>query len=131
MELRISDIIEEKRIRQNLGDLSELMKSMRQFGLMNPILVDENNNLIAGGRRLEAARRMGWTSIEVKVIPRPDSAEALEMEIDENIHRKNLTPDELADAWERLKKLKNPGLFRRLWNAVRDLFKRIFKRTES
>lgn len=128
MEMRVNDIVEEKRIRQNLGDLSELMKSMRQFGLMNPILVDEQNKLIAGGRRLEAARRMGWTTIDVKVIVHPNPVEALEMEIDENIQRKNLTPDELADACELLEKLKNPGFFRRLWNALRGFFNRLFRR---
>lgn len=128
MEMRVNDIVEEKRIRQNLGDLSELMKSMRQFGLMNPILVDEQNKLIAGGRRLEAARRMGWTTIDVKVIVHPNPVEALEMEIDENIQRKNLTPDELADACELLEKLKNPGFFRRLWNALRGFFNRLFHR---
>ncbi len=129
MELPIGDIIEEKRIRQSLGDLSELMKSMRQHGLINPILVDEKNRLIAGGRRLEAARRMGWSSIEVTVIPRPTDTEALEMEIDENIHRKSLTPDELADACDRLRKLKNPGIFRRVWRKIRDFFKKLFRRS--
>lgn len=128
MKKRLEEIIEEKRIRHNLGDLSELMKSIRQFGLMNPILIDEENKLIAGGRRLEAARRLGWSTIEVSVIPRPNAIDALEMEIDENIHRKNLTPDELADACERLQKLKNPGLFRRMWNAIRDFFKKLFSR---
>ena len=129
MELPIGDIIEEKRIRQNLGDLSELMKSMRQHGLINPILVDEKNRLIAGGRRLEAARRMGWTSIDVTVIPRPSEADALEMEIDENIHRKSLTPDELADACDRLRKLKSPGFFRRVWRKFQGFFRRLFRRS--
>ena len=41
MELPIGDIIEEKRIRQSLGDLSELMKSMRQHGLINPTQTDQ------------------------------------------------------------------------------------------
>jgi len=129
MELSVGDIIEEKRIRQNLGDLSELMKSMRQHGLINPILVDEKNRLIAGGRRLEAARRMGWSTIEVTIIPRPSEAAALEMEIDENIHRKNLTPDELADACDRLRKLKNPGIFRRIWRRIRGFFRKLLRRS--
>ena len=128
MEMDITNIIEEKRIRKDLGDLSELMRSMRQFGLMMPILVDEKKRLIAGGRRLEAARRMGWTSVEVKVISQKDAAEALEMEIDENIHRKNLNPDELADAYGRMKKLKNPGIWLRILKALQNLFKILFRR---
>jgi ParB family chromosome partitioning protein len=62
------------------------------------------------------------------VIDGEDSATQLEIEIEENTQRKNLTSDELAEAYFRLDRLRNPSLFRRIWDAVRRFFARIFSR---
>ncbi len=128
MKVKIEDIIVKKRIRRSMGDLTTLSKSLKQYGLIHPILIDSENNLIAGERRLESARIIGWTTIEARVIPRPSEVDALELEIDENVYRKPFTSDELSDAFEKLDRLKNPRFFRRLLNNLKGFFSRIFSR---
>ena len=126
--IELRSIAVRNRVRRNLGDLSSLMASMRRHGLMNPIVVNQRHELIAGHRRLESAKRLGWERIPALVIDGEDSATQLEIEIEENTQRKNLTSDELAEAYFRLDRLRNPSLFRRIWDAVRRFFARIFGR---
>ena len=128
MQINVNDIVIKHRIRINLGNLTQLMESMRRHGLMNPVLITQNRELIAGNRRLESAKRLGWTTIEARIIDSLDEADKLEIEIDENLHRRSLSPDELADGYARLTRLKNPGFFRRIWQKIRDFFRRIFRR---
>lgn len=126
MRMSVHDIIIKPRIRKNLGDIGALMESMKKYGLLNPIAINPLGELIAGHRRLESARRLGWQYIEVVMIEKESEIEKLELEIEENVQRKNLTPDELADAYERLERLRNPGFLRRFLEWIRNLFKRIF-----
>ena len=128
MRMSVHDIVIKTRIRRNLGDIGALMESMKKFGLMNPIVINTEKELIAGHRRLESARRLGWSDIEVVILEKDDEAEKLELEIEENVQRKNLTPDELADAYERLERLRNPGLLKRILDWLRALFRTLFKR---
>lgn len=128
MQLQVSEIIIRDRIRKNLGDLSGLMESISKHGLMNPIVVNSKKELIAGHRRLESVRRLGWETIQVRVITNLDSATKLEMEIEENLHRKSLAPEELADAYVLLDKLKRPSLVTRILLWVKNLFSRLFKK---
>jgi ParB family chromosome partitioning protein len=128
MQMRIDEIIVRKRVRKDLGDVSQLMESMKNHGLMNPIVVTSEKELIAGHRRLDSAKRLGWKTIEVQVISKPSDYDKLEMEIDENVYRKNLTADELADGYTRLERLKNPGILWRLWKALISFFRRLFGR---
>lgn len=130
MRMQIEQIRMQKRVRKNLGDLGPLMESMKKYGLLNPVTVTSENELIAGHRRLESAKRLGWTTIDVTVLDRPDEIENLEIEIEENTQRKNLTTDELAEAYLRLEKMKNPGFLRRLWAAIKRFFRRLFGRKE-
>ena len=51
--LKISEIIIKDRIRKEMGDLVSLEKSIHKLGLLHPIVISENNELIAGKRRLE------------------------------------------------------------------------------
>ncbi|MFQ3620170.1 MAG: ParB N-terminal domain-containing protein [Spirochaetales bacterium] len=128
MQMRIEDIKIRKRVRKSLGDLNALMESMRKYGLLQPIVVDSENNLIAGYRRLEAAKQLGWKTISVVVLGRTEEVDRLQMELEENIQRKDFTMDELSDGTLRLEKLKNPGFFYRLWikfiRWIRNLFSR-------
>lgn len=125
--VNIESIIVKKRIRKNLGELDSLMKSMRGFGLMNPIVLNEKNELIAGERRLEAAKRLGWTSIPATIVKHEGELEKLELEIEENLHRRNLTPDELAEGFSRINRLRHPPLLVRIWRAVIAFIKRLFR----
>lgn len=128
MQVRIDTITFTKRVRHDLGDLSSLKESLRQHGLLNPIVITSDNVLVAGHRRLEAAKQLGWNTISVRIVDQTDASEQLEMEIEENTQRKNLSTDELAEAYLRLDKLKNPGFFRRMWSALVAFFKRLFGR---
>ena len=102
---------------------------MRRHGLMNPLLVNKNKELIAGQRRLESAKRLGWKSVEVYVVDKEDDLQRLEMEVDENLQRKSLTIDEVSDAYSRLNRLKNPGFFVRFWRALLRFIRRLFGRS--
>ena len=124
--MELSKIIIRKRVRKNLGDLASLMDSLRRHGLMNPVVINTRNELIAGHRRMESARRLGWSTIEVRVIEGEDKADLVEMEIEENTQRKNLTTDELAEAYIRLDRLRHPALLVRLWRAIVRFFRRLF-----
>ena len=104
------------------------MDSLRRHGLLNPVVINSRNELVAGHRRTEAARRLGWKSIEVRIVDSNDEAQLVEMEIEENTERKNLTPDELAEAYLRLEKLRNPNVFMRIWRAIGRFFRRLFRR---
>ncbi len=126
MQIEISRIIIKNRVRKNLGDLSSLMESIRRHGLMNPVVINSRNELIAGHRRTEAARRLGWAQIEARVVDGTDAAQLVEMEIEENTQRKNLTSDEITDAYLRLDRLRNPGFFTRVWKAIVRFFQRLF-----
>lgn len=131
MQVRIDEIVIRKRIRRNLGDIVPLMESMKKFGLMTPIIINKENVLIAGRRRLEAAKQLGWRTINATVVDKDDPLEKIEMEVEENVQRRNFTTDELADAYTRIDRLKNPGFFRRIWNAVTRFFRRVFRRRSS
>jgi ParB family chromosome partitioning protein len=115
-----------KRVRKNLGDLTSLMESMKRYGLLSPIVINSRHELIAGQRRLVAATRLGWRNIMVRVVDDIDVVDELEIEIDENTQRKNFSTDELAEAYIKMDRLKHPGIFRRMLNALGRFFRRLF-----
>jgi ParB family chromosome partitioning protein len=127
VQVELSRIIIKNRVRKNLGDLASLMDSLRRHGLLNPVVINERNELIAGHRRMEAAKRLGWGTIEVRVVDGQEKADLVEMEIEENTQRKNLTTDELAEAYLRLDRLRHPSLFVRIWRAVVRFLCRLFR----
>jgi ParB-like chromosome segregation protein Spo0J len=86
------------RFRADYGDLEGLAQSIGQIGLLQPIGVDKYYKLVFGARRLEAARRIGWTEIPAHVV---DVESLLIGEYSENEFRKEFTPSErlaIADA---------------------------------
>jgi Domain of unknown function (DUF4326)/ParB-like nuclease domain len=91
------------RHRTNHGDLSDLVDSMRQLGQLQPIVVTPDLRLIAGERRLTAARSLGWAEIEAKIAHDiTDAAALLRAERDENTCRKAFTPTEEHSLYEAL-----------------------------
>jgi ParB family transcriptional regulator, chromosome partitioning protein len=117
--VEIDTIRSKNRVRQEEGDLSDLMNSMRLHGLLNPLTITEHRTLIAGQRRLEAARRLGWSTIQCRIIAEDNEQALLEIEIEENTTRKDFTSDEMADALLRLDRMKNPGWWRSFLNWIR------------
>jgi ParB family chromosome partitioning protein len=127
MQIPVQDIIIKKRIRRDMGDIPGLAARMKHYGQINPIMITKSNILIAGGRRLEAAKYLGWKSINAVVADVDEKAARLEYEIEENIQRQEFSSKEIIQATRELNKLKNPGFFRRILNAVISFFKRIFR----
>jgi ParB family chromosome partitioning protein len=110
-----------------MGNIVALADSMKRYGQMSPILLNNRNQLIAGGRRLEAARYLGWRTINAVVIDTNGDLSMLEYEVEENLQRQNFTDGEIAQAAQRLNKLRNPGFFRRIWNAILRFFRKLFR----
>lgn len=84
--------------------LSELTISIQEVGVLQPILLREQNGryeLIAGERRWLAARRAGLSSIPA-VVRRVQDVESFEQAIIENLHREDLNPIDEAVAYHRL-----------------------------
>jgi ParB family chromosome partitioning protein len=92
-QIRINDVIVGERFRKELGDVKALAQSIEKIGLLQPIAVDENGKLIAGHRRLEACRSLGWTEIPCHVV---NLGEIVKGEYSENVERKEFTPSELV-----------------------------------
>jgi ParB/RepB/Spo0J family partition protein len=79
------------RQRKELGDLAGLAASIRDVGLLHPIVVKPDNTLVAGQRRLEAVKLLGWQDVLVRVI---DLEDVIRGELAENEFRKDFTPSE-------------------------------------
>ena len=88
--LKIRDIKVEQRIRSDYGDINGLSVSIEKFGLLHPICIDKNNNLVAGERRLKAHEKLGREEIEVKYLEDLTDVQKKEIELEENIQRKEL-----------------------------------------
>jgi ParB family chromosome partitioning protein len=94
--------------RESFNDtaIDELAASIREKGLLQPLLVRPNRNgsgyqLIAGERRFRAAQRAGLERVPIAV-REVDDVEALELALIENLQRENLNPVEEARAFKRL-----------------------------
>lgn len=68
MKIQISDIIIGERRREDMVDIEGLAESIATYGLLHPIVTDEKNRLVAGGRRLAAYASLGWQQIGAKSI---------------------------------------------------------------
>jgi ParB family chromosome partitioning protein len=127
MQVLIEDIRVKKRLRKDMGDIAALAESMKRFGQISPIVLSKSNVLIAGGRRLEAARSLGWKTINAVIAEIPGDVSRLEYEAEENFQRRDFTPEEAAEAKRRIYQSQNPGFFRRILAAVLCFFKKLFK----
>ena len=105
MQIKISDIrINPGRRDTQQRNVEELARSIAAVGLLNPITLDQNNTLVAGLHRLEAAKLLGWAEIECNIIGM-NSLQAELAEIDENFVRADLSHRELGDLLLRRKEL--------------------------
>jgi ParB family chromosome partitioning protein len=88
--------------RQHLDGIDELAESLRAHGLLQPVVVRRcgtGYELVAGHRRLEAAKQAGWTEIPALVRAETDD-QAYILTLVENLQREDLTPKEEAAALE-------------------------------
>lgn len=98
--ISITSIIVEGRYRKDMGDLEGLATSIAEIGQIQPIVINKDRRLIAGGRRLEAMKMLGRETIAASVFDL-DDIDALKVERDENDQRKEPTISErvaLAEA---------------------------------
>lgn len=87
-EILIEDIIIENRAREDKGELEVLASSIDDIGLIHPILVDKKMRLLAGERRIRATELLGRKKIRAEMRTGGDE---LQVEFDENVHRKPFT----------------------------------------
>ena len=92
---------------------------------------NSKKELVAGHRRLESCKRLGIETVQVRVVSDHDEAGKIEMEIDENLHRKNLSPEEIAEGYLRLEHLRRPGIFRKIARWFGSLFSRLFSKKQK
>jgi DNA modification methylase len=78
------------RIRKELGEIEKLAESIKKFGQLQPVVINQNNELIAGGRRL-AACMIADIPVKVCYVDAIDHMLMREMELEENVQRKALT----------------------------------------
>lgn len=116
--MKIEKIQIADRFREDLGDVSDLAASIAVHGLMHPVVVTLDGRLIAGHRRIEAAKSLGWTEIKVTFIDGVvDAADLLRMERDENTCRKDMTPSEKIALGRALEELERPKAKARMSEA--------------
>ncbi|MGA2035581.1 MAG: ParB/RepB/Spo0J family partition protein [Thermoguttaceae bacterium] len=87
----------------DVAEMQSLAESIAEHGLLQPVVVrrvQDRYELIAGERRLRAARQAGWTDVPVHLI-RADDRQAAELAIIENLQRKDLNPLEKAASFQR------------------------------
>ncbi len=90
--------------RQVMGDLSELMASIAEKGIIEPLVLRQRGDryqIVAGERRYQAAIQVGLKELP-GVIRDGDDNEVLEIALVENLQRKDLTPFEEAEAMHSL-----------------------------
>lgn len=104
--LPLESIIVDRDIRQRRKiEVTDLVISLRQNGLINPIVVDREAKLIAGERRLTAAKELGWQEIDVRYADTLDPIELQILELEENIKREELDWQDQVDATARIHQL--------------------------
>ena len=106
MKVKLDDIIVGDRVRRDFGDIEGLAVDIQRHGLYHPIILDEKYNLLMGERRLRAHKLLGMEDIEVKFIKDADELTKKEMEIEENLRRKDFTWQEEITAKDEVHKIK-------------------------
>ena len=97
------------RFRKDYGDVAQFAAGIADVGLIHAIPITPDGKLIAGGRRLEACKLLGWTHVPVSVVDCDDIERA---EIAENTERKDFLPSEI-DAIRRAHEAKQKAAARK------------------
>lgn len=111
--LPLSDITKGPRQRKELKDVASLADSIKRLGLIHPIVCTRDGTLVAGERRLEACRSLGWSSISIQFADTLDEIELQKLELEENIKRVDIPWQDQVAATEKLHDLmeiENPNI---------------------
>lgn len=105
----VAAVVVGERFRKELLHMPNLVHSISKLGLLHPIVVNSRNELIAGRRRLEAVKRLGWGTVPARRIDTLDDAvAALTAERDENTCREPLSLTEMVELGKRIEELEKP-----------------------
>ena len=122
--ISIASVQVSTRIRKDPGDLTELADDLKKHGLINPITVMDCQNgqyqLIAGLRRLEAAKLVQMPEFRATVLSPMQAEEMLEIEISENEQRLNFTTAERLEYAEKIKAIEQAKARERMSLHARD-----------
>jgi ParB/RepB/Spo0J family partition protein len=109
MRLKVSEIIVRDRYRKDFGDLNELALSINEYGLIQPIVVTPEGDkyrLLAGERRLRAHQILKRDEIEAIPWDQLTEIQKLEIELEENLHRKEFEWQEEVEIKLKIDQLK-------------------------
>jgi len=105
--VKVADVKLDDRVRYDYGSLQDLAEDIQKNGLIHPPVVDEELNIVAGGRRFSAVRDvLKWDEMLVDVRKGMDDLQRKEIELAENLHRKDLTWQEAVLARKQIHELK-------------------------
>ena len=114
----IKDVKVGQRVRKEYGDLEALANSIGRHGQLQPIVLTDDNLLVAGERRLEAVKLIGQDTIDAVFRAELDATQLKELELEENIRRKDFTWPEEVTALSDLYDLKQARYGARAPNGV-------------
>jgi ParB/RepB/Spo0J family partition protein len=133
VDIKDIDVVSNTRKHFDSDSLIELSNSIRQIGILQPLVLHKDPQevkytLICGERRLKAAEAAGLTEVPCMVYDRLPADTVLEMQITENLQRKNINAMEESDAFEQLVKrgISTPELIaEKLGTSVRYVYDRL------
>lgn len=108
--VRTADLILTQEKRQRIDhDVTDILPSIKARGIYNPIIVDEDYNIVAGARRWLAAQEAGMLEVPVRLVTDLSPIEKKIVELEENFYRKDLTWKETANALYEIHQLYSVG----------------------
>lgn len=126
MQIPLKDIKIPPRIRDRKVDVNDLVESLSEFGQLQPIILNQDYELIAGYRRYKAAKKLGWNTIDAKIIDVKDRKKRILIELEENQIRKNFNAEEIEKAKKVLEKYNKRGFFYQLWLEFIEFIQKLF-----
>ena len=103
----IDSIQMDDRYRKDFGDIEDLAMDIKINGLINLPVITPKYQLIAGERRIQAMKFLGYTEVEVKFMDIRDEEHRLDLEIAENVMRKDFSKIERLEFAERLERIES------------------------
>jgi ParB family chromosome partitioning protein len=105
----ISSIVIGERYRKDFGNLEPLKQSITELGLLHPVVIDGENRLLVGGRRLEACKQLGMKTIPAVVAASLATLrQRVIAERDENVCREPFKPSEMVAVGKVIEEFQRP-----------------------
>ena len=95
VDIDINEIKVRKRVRSKTASHDSLVASIKEHGLLEPIVIDQKKRLVAGMRRLEACKELGHKTILAMVVEVESEEQFLLLEMEENTCRVPFTEEEI------------------------------------